>query len=131
MTRPPPLALLAAAVVGFCAPGLYVAAWEVFVAQSSCRVLGRGDCMGAPIAMAAVGLPVLYAVWALGLAATRARFASLAPLLLGLVLFAAARVLSPYQTPVLLWLVLTALLTAGWRWRFGPLEPSGRLSPGR
>ncbi len=87
--------------------------------------------MGAPIAMAAVGLPVLYAAWALGLAATRARFASLAPLVLGLVLFAAARVLSPYQTPVLVWLVLTALLTAGWRWRFGPLEPTGRLSPGR
>ncbi len=131
MARPQPLPLLAAAIVGFCVPGLYVAAWELFVGQSSCRVIQIGDCMGAPLAMAAVGLPVLYVVWALGLRATGARFASLAPLVLGVILFAGARVLSPYETPVVIWLGLAAALSVGWRWRFAPLAAGSGFSPGR
>lgn len=127
MTRSAVHVLLAAAV-GFCAPGLYVLAWDAFVTDS-CRANQVGDCVGAPIAMALVGLPVLYVVWAAGLRATGARYAALAPLVIGLVLFGLVRTLGPYDTAPLVWLTIAAVLSGGWRIRFGPQPPvvsSGR-----
>ena len=118
--RPHVLPLLAAATVGFCALGLYVAAWRLFVAGSGCRPRTIGDCMGAPIAMAVVGLPVLYVVWAVGLRLTGARLSWLAPPAIGLALFVLARIIGPYETPVLVWLVAGAVLSAGWRLRLSP-----------
>ncbi len=124
----------AAAVVGFCAAGLYVVAWGTssIGSQSSAGgrargLHGRPDRHGRGRTPGAVRRVGARPRGDRGLGSPRC-----APLV--------ARAgplrcwpgsLSPYQTPVLVWLVLTALLTAGWRWRFGPSEPSGRLSPGR
>ena len=107
--------MLAAAAVGFCALGLYLGAWTLFVTGSACATAAGGVCNGAPIAMAVVGLPVLYAAWAVGLALTGARLAGLAPLAIGLALFALARATDYHETPTLIWLLSAALLSAGWR----------------
>jgi hypothetical protein len=127
MFRPAIVPVLGAAVVGFCVPGLYAASWRLFVEESSCRPVQPDDCMGAPLAMAVVGLPVVYAAWAAGLWLTGARFAWLAPLAIGVALFGVARVLGPVGTPVVVWLVIAALLSSGWRSRFGP--ETGRRAP--
>ena len=125
------LPVLGAGLVGFCLPGLYAAAWDLFVGESTCRAVQPGDCMGAPLAMTLVGLPVTYAALAIGLRLTGARFVSLAPLAIGLALFVVARMLTPYDTPVLVWLVIAALLSAAWRLRFGPPGDSwAPISPG-
>ena len=118
--RPGPLPVLGAATVGFCALGLYVAAWRTFVAGSTCQEDTIGDCMGAPLAMAVVGLPVLYVVWAVGLRVTGAPYSWMAPPAIGLALFVLARIIGPYETPVLVWLVAAAVLSAGWRWWLSP-----------
>ena len=116
-----PVAL--AGAVGFSTVGLYLAAWDLFVTQSSCRGFEHDDCTGAPLAMTVVGLPLLYVVWASGLRATGARFAGLAPLALGIALFVTARIVMPYETSLWLWPTITGVLSAVWRWRFSP-EPS-------
>jgi hypothetical protein len=112
-----------AGVVGFSTVGLYLVAWHLFVTQSSCRGFEHDDCTGAPLAMTMVGIPLLYVVWAVGLWATGARFAGLAPLAFGLALFVTARIVVPYETSLWLWPSITGVLSAVWRWRFGP-EPS-------
>jgi hypothetical protein len=114
------LSLLGAATVGFCAVGLYVAAWRTFVGGSTCRADAGGDCMGAPLAMAVVGLPVLYIVWAVGLRVGGAAYPWMAPAAIGLALFVLARIIGPYETPVVVWLVAAAVLSAGWRWWLSP-----------
>jgi hypothetical protein len=114
------LPVLGAAAVGFCALGLYVAAWRTFVAGSTCLPDAMGDCMGAPLAMVLVGLPVLYVVWAVGLRLCGAHYPWMAPPAIGLGLFVLARIIGPYETPVLVWLIVAAALSAGWRWWLRP-----------
>lgn len=109
-----------AGVVGFSTVGLYLVAWDTFVTQSSCRGFEHDDCTGAPLAMTLVGLPVLYAVWAVGLRAAGSRHAGVAPLALGIALFMVARVVVPYDTSLWVWPTIAAVLSAVWRWWFSP-----------
>ena len=117
-----------AAGVGFGSVGLYLAAWDLFVTQSSCPAFQPDGCTGRPLAMTVVGLPVLYVVWAVGLRGTGARLAALAPLALGLALFALARIVMPYETSLWLWPTVTGVLSGAWRWWFSP-ERSGPAAP--
>ena len=117
-----------AAGVGFGSVALYLAAWDLFVTQSSCPAFQPDGCTGRPLAMTVVGLPVLYVVWAVGLRGTGARLAALAPLALGLALFALARIVMPYETSLWLWPTVTGVLSGAWRWWFSP-ERSGPAAP--
>ena len=117
-----------AAGVGFGSVGLYLAAWDLFVTQSSCPAFQPDGCTGRPLAMTVVGLPVLYVVWAVGLRGTGARLAALAPLGLGLARFALARSELPYETSLWLWPTVTGVLSGAWRWWFSP-ERSGPAAP--
>ena len=117
-----------AAGVGFGSVGLYLAAWDLFVTQSSCPAFQPDGCTGRPLAMTVVGLPVLYVIWAAGLRGTGARLAALAPLALGLALFALARIVMPYETSLWLWPTVTGVLSGAWRWWFSP-ERSGPAAP--
>ena len=71
---------------------------------------------------------MLYVVWAVGLRGTGARLAALAPLALGLALFALARIVMPYETSLWLWPTVTGVLSGAWRWWFSP-ERSGPAAP--
>jgi hypothetical protein len=117
------LPVVLAGVVGFSTVGLYLVAWDLFVTQSSCQGFEHDSCTGAPLAMTLVGIPLVYVVGAVGLRATGARHAGLAPLALGIALFVAARIVVPYDTSLWLWPTITGVLSAAWRWRFSP-EPS-------
>lgn len=122
VVRPRPAVpwMVAAAAVGFGTVSLYMVVWGTFATGSSCRPVAAGDCMGGPLAMVLVGLPVLWAVWAVGLRVCGARYPWSAPPAIGLALFVLARIVGPYETPLLVWPVVAAVLSALWRWRFSP-----------
>jgi hypothetical protein len=114
--------VLAAAAVGFCVPGVYLAAWDLFVEQSTCRTQTLDSCMGAPIAMTLVGLPVLYLVWAVAMRATGARMSWLVPLVGGLALFVLTRMVGGDESSPLVYLAITTLVSGVWRAALSP-EP--------